>query len=119
MFYNGNWIDSFPQNDQWSNATSIIKGMAPWGAVALGEIDVVIQRLHERDQEPNAWWEEWTALGERLKDAADRAAAVGHQATAGNCYIRAGMYYYTAERMLPPGDEKWRLYRLSLHCNQE
>ena len=45
MFYRGNWIDSFPDNYQWSNATSITKGMAPYGAVALGEIDQVIQRL--------------------------------------------------------------------------
>ena len=48
MFYPGNWIDSFADNYQFSNATLITKGMAPWNAVALGEIDEVIQRLHER-----------------------------------------------------------------------
>src|SRR5690348_5994654 len=29
-FYPGNWIHSFPTHFQWSNATLIVKGMAPW-----------------------------------------------------------------------------------------
>ena len=48
MFYNGNWIHSFPQNYQWSNAILVCKGMAPYGAVAMGEIDIVTQKLHAR-----------------------------------------------------------------------
>ena len=119
MFYLGNWIDSFPENYQWSNATSITKGMAPWNAVALGEIDEVVQRLHQRAGEPQAWWEEWTAMGARMERAADTAASEGRQATAGNYYLRAGMYYYTGERMVPPGEQKTGIYRASLRCAQE
>jgi hypothetical protein len=37
MYYEGNWIDSFPTNYQWSNATSITKGITLWGAVALAK----------------------------------------------------------------------------------
>ena len=48
MYYESNWIHSFPQNFQWSNATLVCKGMAPYGAVALGEIDWIVQRLHAR-----------------------------------------------------------------------
>lgn len=116
MFYRGNWIDSFPDNYQWSNATSITKGMAPYGAVALGEIDQVVQRLHERSDDPEAWWQEWTAMGERIERTADAAAAEGRDATAGNYYLRAAMYYYTGERMVPPGDHKMAIYRKSLRC---
>jgi len=116
MFYRGNWIDSFPDNYQWSNATLITKGMAPYGAVALGEIDHVVQRLHERAEEPEAWWQEWTAMGERLERAADEAASKGREATAGNYYLRAAMYYFTGERMVPPGDHKTTIYRKSLRC---
>ena len=54
MFYSGNWVDSVPQNFQWSNATLVTKGMAPYGAVALAEIDGVVQRLPQRTQEPPA-----------------------------------------------------------------
>jgi len=119
MFYEGNWIDSFPKNYQWSNATVITKGMAPWGAVALGEIDEVVQRLHQRADEPDAWHEEWCVMAARMERYADEAAAQGQDATAGNYYIRAGMYYYTGERMVPPGEEKLAIYCKSLRCSQE
>ncbi|MSP96614.1 MAG: alpha/beta fold hydrolase [Betaproteobacteria bacterium] len=119
MFYPGNWIHSFPQHFQWSNATLIAKGMAPYAAVALEEIDRVVQRLHQRIGEPHAWWEEWTAVAAQVEHEADTAAAEGRHATAGNYYLRAGSYYYTGERMLPPGEEKLALYRKSLRCSQE
>jgi alpha-beta hydrolase superfamily lysophospholipase len=119
MFYNGNWIHSFPGQYQWSNATLVTKGMAPYGAVALGEIDWVVQRLHERIDEPQAWWEEWSAVAERVERAGDEAAAEGRSATAGNYYLRAGNYYYTGERMVPPGEQKLGIYRKALRCYQE
>ena len=119
MHYEGNWIDSFPKNYQWSNATLITKGMAPYGAVALGEIDEIIQRLHRRVEEPQAWAEEWCAMAARIEAIADEAARERRDATAGNYYLRAGMYYFTGERMVPPGAEKTAIYRKSLRCSQE
>ena len=117
--YTGNWIHSFPQHYQWSNATLVAKGMAPWGAVALGEIDQVIQRLHARISEPQAWWEEWCAMAARVEQAGDLAAAEKRDATAGNYYIRAGNYYFTGERMVPPGEQKTGIYKKSLRCFHE
>lgn len=67
MFYNSNWIHSFPQNYQWSNAILVTKGMASYGAVAMGEIDIVTQKLHSRISEPHAWWEEWSAMADLEK----------------------------------------------------
>jgi hypothetical protein len=67
MFCNSNWIHSFPQNYQWSNAILVTKGMAPYGAVAMGEIDLVTQKLHARINEPHAWWEEWSAMADLEK----------------------------------------------------
>lgn len=119
MFYSGNWVDSVPENFQWSNATLVTKGMAPYGVVALAEIDEVVQRLHRRSQEPQAWWEEWGAMGARMERAADAARAEGRDATAGNYYLRAAMYYYTGERMVVPGEQKLDLYRKSLRCAHE
>jgi alpha-beta hydrolase superfamily lysophospholipase len=116
MFYNGNWVDSFPDNYQWSNATLVTKGMAPYGAVALAEIDEIVQRLHERANEPEAWAEEWSRVAARLERVADTAAKEGRDATAGNYYLRAAMYYYTGERMVEPGERKTEIYRKSLRC---
>ena len=113
---NGPWIEHFPGNFVWSNAVLVTKGMAPYGAVALGEIDEVCERLRQRQNEPDAWREEWCALASRLEKVADRAAAAGHQFTAGNYYLRAGMYYFTGERFVPPGEQKREIGRKSLQC---
>jgi dipeptidyl aminopeptidase/acylaminoacyl peptidase len=110
------WIDEFPGNFVWSNATLVTKGMAPYGAVAMAEIDEVCERLRPRQGEPHAWAEEWSAMGRRLEAEADAAAADGREMTAGNYYLRAGMYHFTAERFVPPGEEKRALGKKALAC---
>ena len=110
------WISQFPGNFVWSNAALVTKGMAPYGAVALGEIDEVCERLQSRQAEPDAWREEWCAMGQRLESVATKAEAEGHQMTAGNYYLRAGMYYFTGERFVPPGDLKREIGRKALAC---
>jgi pimeloyl-ACP methyl ester carboxylesterase len=110
------WIDHFPGNFMWSNATLVTKGMAPYGAVALGEIDEVCERLRTRQHEPQAWWEEWEALGARLERAAQAAEAAGSRRSAGDLFLRAGMYYFTAERFIVPGPEKRAMGKRAIDC---
>src|SRR6266566_2904139 len=98
MSSGGAWIEQFPGNLTWSNAALVTKGMAPYGAVALGEIDEVCERLKARQR------------------AADAAAREGRQLTAGNCFLRAGMYYFTGERFVVPGEEKREIGRKALQC---
>lgn len=116
MTTHGNWIDHFHDNFTWSNAMLVTKGMAPYGAVAMGEIDVIGERLRQRPDDKDAWWQEWSAMARRLEQHADKSAAEGKQMTAGNYYIRAGNYYFTADRPVPPGDLKLDLYRKALRC---
>ena len=118
MATSGSWIEQFPGNMTWSNAALVTKGMAPYGAVALGEIDEVCERLKSRQQEPDAWPEEWCRMASRLEKVADKAAAEGHQHTAGNYYLRAGMYYFTGERFIYPGPAKLEVGRKSLQCQR-
>ena len=115
----GPWIDHFGDNFLWSNATLVSKGMAPYGVVALGEIDRVCERLKGRQQEPQAWWEEWGALAAEIERNADTAAAEGRHYTAGDCYLRAGNYYYNAERFILPGKEKREWARKAYRCFHE
>ncbi|MGZ8231469.1 MAG: hypothetical protein ACXW2A_15255, partial [Burkholderiales bacterium] len=61
------WIDHFPGNFMWSNATLVTKGMAPYGAVALEEIERIGERLKSRSAEPQAWWEEWSAMASHIE----------------------------------------------------
>jgi dienelactone hydrolase len=103
----GFWIDQFPGNFLWSNATMIIKGMAPYGgAVAVEEIDRACERLKVRQDEPEAWTEEWARLADGVAAASDAAEAAGNLQTAGSYALRAGHYYYNAERFIYPGPEK-------------
>ena len=118
MSASATWIEQFPGNFVWSNAALVTKGMAPYGAVALGEIDEVCARLKTRQSEPDAWCEEWCALGSRLEKAADQAAQLGHGFTAGNYYLRAGMYYFTGERFVEPGEQKRAIGRKAIACQQ-
>jgi len=116
MAAGGPWIEHFPGNMVWSNACLVTKGMAPYGAIALGEIDEVCERLKSRQAEYDAWEREWCAMGARLEKSAEQAAADGRQMTAGNYYLRAGMYYFTGERFVHPGERKREIGRKALQC---
>ena len=104
MSTRGFWIDHFPGNFLWSNAALACKGMAPYGVVAMDEIDRIAEKLKTRQGEPDAWRQEWCAMAAQIEKTADAEAARGHDRTAGNFYLRAGNYYYTGERFIPPGD---------------
>jgi dipeptidyl aminopeptidase/acylaminoacyl peptidase len=114
MSYSGTWVTPFPGNFVWSNAALVTKGMAPYGAVAMAEIDEVCERLKGRQQEADAWREEWCRMGARLEAIGDRAEAAGHRMSAGNAYLRGGMYYFTGERFMYPGEEKREVGRRSI-----
>ena len=92
MATHGTWIDHFQDNFTWSNATLVCKGMAPWGAGAIEEIDRIGEKLKARAGDPDAWWQEWCAMADKIAKTADEAAAAGRQFTAGNYYIRAGNF---------------------------
>src|SRR5262249_27307016 len=115
----GNWVETFPGNLRWSNAMQIVKGMVPWAAAAMGEIDIVVERLRARvhEGEPDrAWKGEGGVVGDKAAAIADAAAAERGEITAGNNYMRAGNYYYSAERFIPPGADKMAMYEQALRC---
>ncbi len=118
MSTRGFWIDHFPGNFLWSNAALACKGMAPYGVVAMDEIDRIAECLKPRQGEPHAWQEEWCAMAAQVEKNADAAAARGNDRTAGNYYLRAGNYYYTGERFIPPGEEKSAVGRKAYRCYQ-
>ena len=104
------WQVTFPGNLRWTNATQIVKGMVPYGASNMAEIDNIRRRLNSaRRARPIS-----TRPGRRNGRArptasppiGDKADAEGFKITAGNQYMRAGNYYYSAERFIPPGEEK-------------
>jgi dipeptidyl aminopeptidase/acylaminoacyl peptidase len=115
---NGSWVETFPGNMVWSNATLMTKGMAHYNAVAMGEIDVVCERLRVRQSEPDAWRQEWCAMGDHVQAQGDAAEAAGHPLTAANYWLRAGMYWFTAERFVEPGEQKRAIGEKALQLQQ-
>jgi dienelactone hydrolase len=116
-----NWPVTFPGNLRWSNATQIVKGMVAYGAAAMAEIDAITWRLKARSSEADldkAWMEEWSKEADRVAKIGDDADAAANAVTAGNQYMRAGNYYYSAERFIPPGEPKMAVYRKALRCYQ-
>jgi pimeloyl-ACP methyl ester carboxylesterase len=115
------WPVTFPGSLRWTNAMQIVKGMVPYAAAAMAEIDAIRLRLVARQGEPDpdrAWKEEWAKEADRVAAYGDKADAEGRRITAGNQYMRAGNYYYSAERFIPPGEEKLAMYRKALRCYQ-
>ena len=114
-----NWPVTFPGNLRWSNAMQIVKGMVPYAASAMAEIDNIRIRLTARAAESNldaVWKEEWEREADRVAAYGDKADAEGFRITAGNQYMRAANYYYSGERFIPPGEEKLAIYRKALRC---
>src|SRR5262249_38910426 len=60
--------------------------------------------------------EDWAARANGVRGPADTAAAEGRYITAGHHYMRAGNYYYSAERFILPGTEKMAMYRKALRA---
>src|SRR5690349_8456052 len=116
MAERGPWIDHFPGNFLWSNATLVIKGMAPYGAVSLEEIDRACERLRTRQDQPDSWPEEWSGLASSIEGAALAAEADERALSAGNLFLRAGHYFYNAERFMAPGAEKRAMGEKAYRC---
>src|SRR4029078_10251988 len=83
------WAVHFPGNLRWSNAMQIVKGMAPYGAIAMDEVDRIARRLKARAGETDldrVWREEWAAMADRVAAVADTAAAEQRHITARHHY---------------------------------
>ena len=74
----------------------------------LSEIDEACRPLAALASKPNAkddpqanaaWLENWEKLARKVEAFAKRDEAAGHGLTAGKKYLRAFIYYFTAERM--------------------
>ena len=78
-------------------------------SVSLEEMDRACEKLRARQGEADrgkAWFEEWRALGDQIEKQGDAALASGGKITAGDYYLRAGIYHYNAERFIAPSPEK-------------
>lgn len=73
-------------------------GYVATGGAEIGE--VVATAAGIEDSAPDAWWERWNALAERLRRRGDEAVSEGRWETAAASWLRASNYYRTAEFFL-------------------
>lgn len=109
-------FEYFPDNYPWSLATmwAINRGGA------ISEIDEACRPLKEISKKNDkaaqeAWYESWKKIAERVDSLGSNHEKAGEGLSAGRKYLRASIYYFMAERMLPSQDpRKVQTYRQGL-----
>ena len=105
----------FPTDYRWSMGLLLCLSGAPWGGAEIDEVNRVGRALLHRVGDDNAWFEEWTRMGERLEARGRESAKAGHRRSAAACLMRAAHYYQTGERFLQPKSERgMAVYRKSV-----
>jgi dienelactone hydrolase len=92
----------------------------------LNEIDAACRSLQAIAARPDAkndpvaqvaWVDAWSALARRVEGFATRDEGLGHRWSAGRKYLRACVYWFTAERMAShKSAAKRELYASMAHC---
>lgn len=95
----------FPTDYRWSMGLLLCLSGAPWGGAEIDEVNRVGRALRDRVGDDDAWFSEWTRMGERVLARARDAEAAGHRHTAAADLMRAAHYFHTGERFLHPKTE--------------
>jgi dipeptidyl aminopeptidase/acylaminoacyl peptidase len=66
------------------------------------------QRLAEKVTTWDAWWDEWTAMGEHYLQLADRYQAAGWPTSAGAARVRAGIAFHFGKALAVRDDPRYR-----------
>jgi len=96
----------FPTNYRWSMGLLICLSGAPWGGAEIDEVNRVGRSLRDKVGDDDAWFAEWTRMGDLVEARGRAAERAGHTHTAAACFLRATRYYQTGERFLQPKSER-------------
>ena len=115
-------FEYFPSHYSWNMGLL----MAAQLGGEMSEIDEACRPLQELARRTDArddpaaqaaWIERWTALARKLEGFAGRDEAAGHGLSAGKKYLRACIYWFTAERMASHGSpQKLEMYQAMTRC---
>jgi dienelactone hydrolase len=115
-------FEYFPTHYSWNMGLL----MAAQLGGELSEIDEACRPLRELAALPGAkddpkaqtaWIEQWSALARKVEEFARRDEAAGHSLSAGKKYLRACLYWFTAERMASHrSPQKLAMYKSMLGC---
>jgi dienelactone hydrolase len=113
-------FEYFPGHYSWNLGVLMAEQLGG----AMSEIDAACRPLRafadrpkEDPQAQAAWIEHWSALALRVQGHAEREEAAGHARSAGSRYLRACVYWFTAERMTSHRTpRKLELYAAMAEC---
>jgi pimeloyl-ACP methyl ester carboxylesterase len=99
----------FHDNPQYWFETLRVIDAASYGASEFGEVVTTSQRITSGDAD--SWYDAWTATAERVDAEARNQFARGHMVSARDSFLRASIYYRTAEFFLHgnPSDPRLKL----------
>jgi dienelactone hydrolase len=92
----------FPTNYRWSMGLLICLSAAPWTGVEIDEVHRVGRALEDHLGDDQAWFDEWTRMGDTIEARGRDEERQGHRRTAASCFLRASRYYQTGERFIHP-----------------
>ena len=92
----------FPDNYRWSMGLLICLSGAPWVGVEIDEVNRVGRALRDKVGDDDAWFVEWTRMGDKIVARGRDEGARGHPLTMAACFLRASRYYQTGERFVHP-----------------
>jgi dienelactone hydrolase len=96
----------FPTDYRWSMGLLICLSAAPWTGVEIDEVNRVGRALRSHVGDDDAWFAEWTRIGDAVEARGREAERAGHRLTAASCFMRATRYYQTGERFLQPKSQR-------------
>ncbi len=96
----------FPTNYRWSMGLLICLSGAPWMGAEIDDVQRVGRALDNHVGDDNAWFEEWTRMGDKIETRGRDEERKGHKRTAAWCFMRASRYYQTGERFIHPRSQR-------------
>ena len=96
----------FPDNYRWSMGLLICLGAAPWTGIEIDEVHRVGRALERHVGDDDAWFEEWTRMGDKIAARGYEAQQRGHKLTGASCFLRASHYYQIGERFIHPRSQR-------------
>ncbi len=91
-------FEFFPGNYRWSYNT--LAAIAAGGQI--GDIDLILGGLRERDGDDEAWYREWSRLGGILETRARNSEESDASESAAEHYFLASLYHTVSEHFIPP-----------------
>src|SRR5262249_62207026 len=86
----------------------------------IGEVHRVGRALEDHVGDVDAWFDEWTRMGDRIEARGRDELGKGHKRTAASCFLRASRYYQTGERFIHPRSARSNdVYAKSVRIFQE